>query len=74
MKALMRNLKNQTGVAGPHPVMWCPRCGAEYSANKGDYWDVRADHKFTCCGRTMELVYVTRGHRQVRKPAARGKR
>jgi len=26
----------------------CPTCFAEYSAHKGDYWNLPAEHVFTC--------------------------
>ncbi len=57
MKAIKKNLKDGildeswSGVS-----MCCTKCGAEYSANSGDYWNVPDDHKFKCCGRTMILA------------------
>lgn len=44
----VRDLKNQTGVKGPHPALYCPVDGEVYSANAGDYWDWKADHVFKC--------------------------
>lgn len=35
--AYVKNLKNQTGSSGIREIAVCPCCGAEYSANKGDY-------------------------------------
>lgn len=30
-------------------LLYCPRCGEEYSANKGDYFWLPDDHVFECC-------------------------
>lgn len=38
MIARISNLKNQTGIAGPHEIAYCPICGNECSANKSDYF------------------------------------
>lgn len=35
--------------------LYCPVCGAQYSAHRGDYWDV--GHKdLSCCEVLLELV------------------
>ena len=39
--------------------IYCPVCGSEYSAHKGDYWDTPLDHVFTCCGVESLLVEKT---------------
>jgi len=52
MKATMQNLKDNDSKR----IMWCPKCGAEYSANKGDYFWAAPDDKFLCCGRVMYLA------------------
>lgn len=49
------DLKDQTGMMGPHPFLYCDNCGQECSANAGDYWD-RKDEVFECCGESMRLV------------------
>ena len=54
------DLKNQTGVPGPHPNLHCQLCGADFSANAGDYgnWNgFAATHVFKHCGRPMRLVF-----------------
>jgi hypothetical protein len=57
MKAIMKNLKDQILDKSNHAIMYCPICQSEFSANKGDYWYINnLNHKFTCCGLTMELV------------------
>ena len=33
----IKDLQNQIGVEDPHPLLYCPRCGAEFSANLEDY-------------------------------------
>ncbi|MFA4971498.1 MAG: hypothetical protein WC683_02715 [bacterium] len=55
-KVTVADLKNQIGVPGPHPFLLCNVCGAENSANAGDYWDAPKDHVFTCCGEPMVLA------------------
>lgn len=50
------DLKDQTGFIGPHPFLYCDICCAECSANAGDYWDVKRDTVFSCCGENMRLV------------------
>lgn len=50
------DLKNQTGVPGPHPNLVCKCCGAEYSANAGDYFMHRSTYAFVCCDRPMVLA------------------
>lgn len=57
MKTVTRaNLKNQIGMIGPRPFLYCEYCGAEYSANAGDYWDLPDTHIFECCGVPNLLV------------------
>jgi hypothetical protein len=50
------DLKNQTGTHDPHPVLYCRDCGAEYSANKGDYFMHPPTYPFFCCDQPMILV------------------
>lgn len=49
-------LPKLTLASEPHPFLYCTKCGAEYSANAGDYWNSPDDHKFRCCRRNMVLV------------------
>jgi hypothetical protein len=56
MKAILKNLKDQI-LTRDNKIMYCPYCGAEYSANSGDYFMINnPNYKFQCCGITMELV------------------
>ncbi len=50
------DLKDQTGKPGPHPILVCYCCGAECSANAGDYFNSRPTFKFVCCGEPMDLA------------------
>lgn len=52
----VKDLKDQIGMQGPRPFLKCFACGAEYSANKGDYWDRDPEYVFKCCGRLMHVV------------------
>ena len=51
----VRDLIDQTGMVGPRPFLYCARCGAEYSANKGDYFLASPEYIFRCC-EDMQLV------------------
>ena len=50
------DLKDQTGTPNPSPFLYCDDCGAEWSANKGDYFTHARDYVFTCCEQPMRLV------------------
>ncbi len=54
MLAIKKNLEDQTGNDDT-TIMYCTECGAEFSANAGDYWDHPDDYEFQCCGKTMVL-------------------
>lgn len=56
-KITVGDLKDQIGVQGPHPFLYCDRCEGKYSANKGDYFMSPRDRAFKCCGRNMRLVF-----------------
>ena len=60
MSVKVKDLKNQTGVSGPHPFLYCLICGSEFSANAGDYWDTKPEHVFRCCEDDMLLVTAQR--------------
>jgi hypothetical protein len=64
MRAIKRNLKDQITDKSDHRIMLCPLCGEESSANKGDYFMLPEDHKFQCCGQTMELVTKVTSYRK----------
>lgn len=37
------------GILEPiHPMLWCPECGEEFSANPSDYWSLPKDHVLKC--------------------------
>lgn len=50
------DLVDQIGMVGPRPLLYCWQCGAECSANAGDYWDAPKDVPLLCCGQLMQLV------------------
>ena len=56
MPITVADLKEQTGVPGPHPILYCGECGAESSANSSDYFLVRKTHVFRHCRKPMRLV------------------
>jgi len=56
MKAIKSNMKDQI-LTSDMKILHCPECGAEYSGNRGDYWNLPEDYVFSCeCGAEMELV------------------
>src|SRR3990172_2137742 len=61
----VKQLKEQTGTAGPHPFLYCVRCGNECSANAGDYFMARPSYVFTCCNVPMRLVTKSTVYREV---------
>ena len=50
-----KDLQHQIDVKGPHPLLYCPRCGAEFSANLGDYW--RCDPNMVLRCSTLDDVF-----------------
>jgi len=57
MRALRKNMEDQI-LTDDTRILHCPVCGAEYSGNAGDYWNLPDDHEFMCseCDQPMELV------------------
>lgn len=57
MRAIKSNMSEQI-LTDDHKILHCPSCGAEYSGNAGDYWNLPDDYIFTCryCDCEMELV------------------
>lgn len=54
------SLKDQLGTMYPRPFLYCRKCGAEYSAHAGDYWNLPGNHVFRCCRVNMMLVTASR--------------
>lgn len=50
------DLKDQLDTPYPRPVLHCDKCGADYSAHAGDYWNRPANYVFRCCRRNMLLL------------------
>lgn len=49
-----------------HLLLFCTgKCGSEYSADPGDYWNVEDDHVFKHCHRLMRLVRKRTIHEDV---------
>jgi uncharacterized C2H2 Zn-finger protein len=57
MQAILKNLKDQL-LTDDKKIMYCPRCNAEYSAHRGDYFTINdPEHIFYCgCGNPLLLV------------------
>jgi len=52
----VKDLKEQIGMNGPRPILYCNVCGAQYSANAGDYWNRPGNTELLCCDEPMQLV------------------
>ena len=55
MKAIKKNMVDQI-LTSDNKILYCEICGAEYSGNAGDYWNVPDNYVFTCCDTAMQLV------------------
>ena len=53
--AYVKDLKDQI-LTTDSAILYCAVCGAENSANAGDYWNCRPDYEFSCCDESMQLV------------------
>lgn len=51
----IKDLKDQI-LTSDKSLLYCFGCGVEFSANKGDYWNIPENHIFTHCGENMQLV------------------
>ncbi len=59
MKATRANMKDQILIRDGQ-ILHCPKCGAEYSGNTGDYWDVTPGDVLHCGGCDAEMELVTK--------------
>ena len=51
----VRDLIDQLEMAAPRPILYCSKCGGEYSAHVGDYFLLPPEHVLRCCGRFLHL-------------------
>ena len=58
------DLPDLLGHKGLTPFLWCPLCGEESSAHKGDYFLSHPDTVFECCGLPMMLVVKDTRYRE----------
>lgn len=56
----LRDLPVTSGPAPPHPMLYCPRCGGESSASRGDYFWQPPTKPFRCGACRGPLVLVTK--------------
>jgi hypothetical protein len=66
MAVKVKNLKEQIGTLEPRPFLYCSICGAEYSANAGDYWTANPEHIFICCDEPILLMTTPVEYREVK--------
>ncbi len=55
MRAIKSNMEDQV-ITKDRKILHCPKCGAEYSGNRGDYFMFPENYVFCCCEAEMELV------------------
>lgn len=57
-KITVGQLKDQLEMKTPRPILKCMDCGQEFSAHKGDYFQLPDSHVFICeaCDIPMRLV------------------
>lgn len=60
IKVRVKNLPDQLGSSGPRAFLYCTECQGDYSAHRGDYFQLDPDHVMTCCGQPMLLVTAKR--------------
>jgi hypothetical protein len=53
---MVKDLRDQIGMAGQRPFLYCAACGEQASANKGDYFSLPPRYVFAHCGEPMRLV------------------
>lgn len=51
----IKDLKDQI-LTNDETFLFCTICESHYSANSGDYWDIKPSHVFTCCDTPMKLA------------------
>ena len=56
----VKHLTDQIGKPGPSAILWCSYCGAEYSANAGDYFLAAPDTVLLCCEEPLEYGDIVR--------------
>lgn len=52
-------LPNGGTLEGVPTFLYCRRCGAQYSATRGDYFAAHPDTVLRCCGEPMVLARTT---------------
>ena len=61
----VKDLREQIGMKGPHPLLHCTVCGGDYSANAGDYFMANPDTVLKCCEFPMVLAVKQTVYRHV---------
>ena len=61
-----RDLEDQIGAPDPRPFLYCRKCGSQFSANSGDYFNCPDNYIFKCCKRNMVLAVAETYIRVVR--------
>ena len=57
MSVQVKDLVNQIGYNGPRAILYCPACGNEASANRGDYFMAKPNTVLRCeCGMPFAKV------------------
>lgn len=53
----VQDLPALVGTDKPRPLLFCEKCGGEYSAERGDYFMLPPDAPMACCRRLLRMVY-----------------
>lgn len=56
MRAITIGMLKDQILTDNKSMLYCRKCGGEYSANSGDYFMTRADYVFKCCGVNLMLA------------------
>lgn len=66
----VKDLPTLTDTPHPRPFAYCPECGAEWSADRGDYFLMVDEDTFDCgrCGAELELVTRETVHKPWKGP------
>ena len=63
----VQDLQDQIGMSGPRPILYCPSCGGEFSANRGDYFWAAPGDVLRCqeCDTEFQLATKATVYREV---------
>jgi hypothetical protein len=61
-------------IGRERPILLCVgECGGEFSATRGDYFQLPADHIFECCDEPMRLVFKRTRYVDAKRASRKGR-